>query len=114
MQVKSRSALGQLSDMDIRLLRVFKSVAECGGMAAAELDLNIGISTVSRHIKDLGFQILDVAADGRDTDVEIQLGRGHAAALGHAFEYPQQANVHIAQLAQRGTTLYLHKLPTWY
>jgi DNA-binding transcriptional LysR family regulator len=39
--------------MDIRLLRVFKSVAECGGMAAAELDLNIGISTVSRHVKDL-------------------------------------------------------------
>ena len=53
MQVKSRAVLGQLSDMDIRLLRVFKSVAECGGMAAAELELNIGISTVSRHIKDL-------------------------------------------------------------
>ena len=53
MQAKSRAALGQLSDMDIRLLRVFKSVAECGGMAAAELELNIGISTVSRHIKDL-------------------------------------------------------------
>lgn len=52
MQVKS-PALGQLSDMDIRLLRVFKSVAECGGMAAAELELNIGTSTVSRHIKDL-------------------------------------------------------------
>ena len=53
MQVKSRAVLGQLSNMDIRLLRVFKSVAECGGMAAAELELNIGISTVSRHIKDL-------------------------------------------------------------
>lgn len=53
MQVNSRAALGQLSDMDLRLLRVFKSVVECGGMAAAELDLNIGISTVSRHVKDL-------------------------------------------------------------
>lgn len=53
MQVNSRAALGQLSDMDIRLLRVFKSVVECGGMAAAELELNIGTSTVSRHIKDL-------------------------------------------------------------
>lgn len=53
MQVKSRASLGRLSDMDIRLLRVFKSVAECGGMAAAELELNIGTSTVSRHIKDL-------------------------------------------------------------
>lgn len=39
--------------MDLRLLQVFKSVADCGGMAAAELELNIGTSTVSRHIKDL-------------------------------------------------------------
>jgi len=39
--------------MDLRLLKVFKSVVECGGMAAAELELNIGTSTVSRHVKDL-------------------------------------------------------------
>ncbi|MEZ5606570.1 MAG: LysR family transcriptional regulator [Burkholderiaceae bacterium] len=45
--------LGQVSDMDLRLLQVFKAVVECGGMAAAELELNIGISTVSRHVKDL-------------------------------------------------------------
>ncbi len=51
--INTRAALGQLSDMDLRLLRVFKSVVECGGMAQAELELNIGISTVSRHIKDL-------------------------------------------------------------
>ncbi|MEY4140102.1 MAG: hypothetical protein RLZZ371_2284 [Pseudomonadota bacterium] len=53
MQVTTRAALGQLSDMDIRLLRVFRTVVDCGGMAAAELELNIGTSTVSRHIKDL-------------------------------------------------------------
>ena len=58
MQVKEnspriRAVLGQVSDMDLRLLRVFKAVAECGGMAAAELELNIGTSTVSRHMKDL-------------------------------------------------------------
>jgi hypothetical protein len=50
---KIRAVLGQLTDMDLRLLRVFKSVVECGGMAAAELELNIGTSTVSRHVKDL-------------------------------------------------------------
>jgi DNA-binding transcriptional LysR family regulator len=50
---KYRAVLGQISDMDLRLLQVFKSVAECGGMAAAELELNIGTSTVSRHMKDL-------------------------------------------------------------
>ena len=50
---RQRALLGQISDMDLRLLQVFKSVAECGGMAAAERELNIGASTVSRHIKDL-------------------------------------------------------------
>ena len=50
---KHRAVLGQLSDMDLRLLQVFKSVVECGGMSAAELELNIGTSTVSRHVKDL-------------------------------------------------------------
>ena len=45
--------LGQISDMDLRLLQVFRAVVDCGGMAAAELELNIGTSTVSRHIKDL-------------------------------------------------------------
>lgn len=52
-QPRERALLGQVSDLDLRLLRVFKAVAECGGMAAAELELNIGTSTVSRHIKDL-------------------------------------------------------------
>ena len=50
---RQRAVLGQLSNMDLRLLHVFKSVVECGGMAAAELELNIGTSTVSRHVKDL-------------------------------------------------------------
>ena len=55
MKVKNSTLpqLGQLGDSDLRLLKVFKSVADCGGMAAAELELNVGISTISRHIKDL-------------------------------------------------------------
>lgn len=48
-----RAVLGQLSDLDIRLLRVFKAVVDCGGMTAAELELNIGGPTISRHLKDL-------------------------------------------------------------
>lgn len=53
MKPKARALLGQLGDMDLRLLRVFKAVADCGGMAAAELELNISTSTISRHMKDL-------------------------------------------------------------
>ena len=36
---KNKAVLGQIADMDLRLLRVFKAVADCGGMAAAELEL---------------------------------------------------------------------------
>lgn len=53
MKPKTKALLGQVSDMDLRLLRVFKAVADCGGMAAAELELNISTSTISRHVKDL-------------------------------------------------------------
>jgi DNA-binding transcriptional LysR family regulator len=48
-----KALLGQLSDVDIRLLRIFKVISESGGFSAAELELNIGRSTISRHIKDL-------------------------------------------------------------
>ena len=48
-----KALLGQVSDAEIRLLRVFRAVVACGGLAAAELDLNIGRSTISRHLKDL-------------------------------------------------------------
>ncbi len=50
---RPRAVLGQLSDADWRLLRVFLSVVDCGGMTAAELELNISTSTISRHVKDL-------------------------------------------------------------
>ncbi|WP_189687466.1 LysR family transcriptional regulator [Pseudorhodoferax aquiterrae] len=43
--------------MDLRLLKVFRSVVQCGGMTAAELELNIGTSTISRHIKDLEIRL---------------------------------------------------------
>ena len=52
-QPKSHAVLGQLGDMDLHLLRVFRDVVACGGMAAAALELNIGTSTVSRHVKEL-------------------------------------------------------------
>lgn len=51
--MKERALLGQLSNIDLRLLRVFRAVVESGGISAAELELNIGRSTISRHIKDL-------------------------------------------------------------
>lgn len=54
---KQTALLGQLSDIDLRLLRVYRAVAEAGGFSAAELKLNIGRSTISRHIKDLELRL---------------------------------------------------------
>ena len=48
-----KALLGNVTDSDLRLLRVFRAVVACGGFAAAELELNINRSTISRHIKDL-------------------------------------------------------------
>lgn len=45
--------LAQLSNIDLRLLKVFRVVVETRGISAAELELNIGRSTISRHIKEL-------------------------------------------------------------
>lgn len=51
-QLKS-SLRGQLSDIDIRLLRVFRSVVDHGGYSKAEIALNINRSTISIHMSDL-------------------------------------------------------------
>ncbi len=43
----------QVHDVDLRLLRVFVAIVECGGLSAAESRLNIGRSTISAHLSDL-------------------------------------------------------------
>ena len=45
--------LAQVSDFDIRLLRIFRSVVECGGFSAAETVLGIGRSAISQQISAL-------------------------------------------------------------
>lgn len=43
----------QIHDVDLRLLRIFVAIVECGGLSAAESRLNIGRSTISSHLSDL-------------------------------------------------------------
>ena len=47
----------RIGDTDIRLLRIFKTVVESGGLSAAEIELNIGKSTISKHISDLELRL---------------------------------------------------------
>lgn len=44
---------GQITEIELRLLRVFLVVADCEGLAAAESELEIGRSTISKHLSDL-------------------------------------------------------------
>lgn len=53
MATNTSDKLRQISDFDIRLLKVFQAVVECGGFAAAEAQLGIGRSTISVHIANL-------------------------------------------------------------
>ncbi|MFT3758952.1 LysR family transcriptional regulator [Thauera sp.] len=51
--MKPRALLTNLAEADLRLLRIFIAIVEAGGLAAAELRLNISRSVISRHLKDL-------------------------------------------------------------
>lgn len=58
----------RISDIDLRLIRVFEAVVECGGFSAAQSRLNISTSTISSHIADLekrfGFRLCDRGRGG--------------------------------------------------
>ena len=47
----------QIQDVDLKLLRVFIAIVECGGLSAAEARLNIGRSTISSHLADLEIRL---------------------------------------------------------
>ena len=53
MSTRRPEPLAQVSDFDTRLLRIFRSVVECGGFSAAESVLGIGRSAISQQMSDL-------------------------------------------------------------
>ncbi len=53
MTTKPARPLSPITDVDIRLLRVFRTVVECGGFSAAEVELNISRAAISLHMADL-------------------------------------------------------------
>lgn len=46
-------SIGRISDIDLRWLYVFIKVVESGGYSAAQAELNIGLATISSHMKSL-------------------------------------------------------------
>ena len=47
----------QVQDADLRMLRIFVTIADCGGFSAAQSVLNIGQSTISEYISRLETRI---------------------------------------------------------
>lgn len=45
--------IGQLSDFDLRLIRVFLAIVEAGGVSSAQATLNVGQSTISAQLATL-------------------------------------------------------------
>ncbi|WP_168014762.1 LysR family transcriptional regulator [Halomonas salinarum] len=53
MSRRKEALTGQLSDTDLRLLRIYRKVVECGGFSAAEVELNISRAAISMAMNDL-------------------------------------------------------------
>ena len=47
----------QVHDVDLKLLRIFVAIVECGGLSAAEARVNLGRSTISSHLSDLEIRL---------------------------------------------------------
>lgn len=60
--------LRNVSDMDLRLLRIFSTVVKCGGFTAAQAELNMSQSNISTHIsgleKRLGYRLCERGKGG--------------------------------------------------
>ena len=51
--MRKKIFFGTVSDVDLRLMRVLTKVVECGSLSAAETELGVGRSTISRQISDI-------------------------------------------------------------
>jgi LysR family transcriptional regulator, transcriptional activator for bauABCD operon len=47
----------QFTDFELKLLRVFRAVVECGGFSPAEVELGLTKSAISKHISDLEIRL---------------------------------------------------------
>ncbi|WP_136248707.1 LysR family transcriptional regulator [Halomonas borealis] len=54
---RQEALTGSLSDADLRLMRIYRKVVECGGFSAAEVTLNISRAAISMAMNDLETRI---------------------------------------------------------
>jgi DNA-binding transcriptional LysR family regulator len=69
-------SLPPLSDIDLRLLRVYRTIVECGGFSQAQAELGISRSTISTHMSNLEARLgLTLCRRGRSGFALTERGR---------------------------------------
>lgn len=101
----SKRPLAQVSDFDLRLLRVFRTVAEYGGFAAAESALGITRSAISLHMSDLEKRLgMRLCQRGRAgfalTDQGRDVLRASDALMASIEDF--RSEIHVLQQRVRG------------
>jgi DNA-binding transcriptional LysR family regulator len=83
-------SIGRISDIDLRWLHVFITVVRCGGYSAAQAELNIGLATISSHMKSLesrlGVRLCQRGRAGFSLTEDGQLVYEEAVMLANSLE----------------------------
>lgn len=95
--MKKKNVLNQVTDFDLRLLRLFKTVVESGSFSAAESALGITKSAISLHMSDLEKRLgLRLCQRGRAgfalTDEGSEVLRAAEALLSSVEDFRSEIN----------------------
>lgn len=88
-----------ISDIDLRLLRVFRAVVEAGGFTNAQALLNISQSTISNHMTQLesrlGFKLCNRGRGGFSLTEEGATFYGHLARFFQALQDLEEQSMEL-------------------
>lgn len=88
--------------VDLKRLRLFRQVVECGGLSAAEKVLNINLPTISAHLSALEAQLgMRLCERGRRGFRLTQQGQRVLAACDRLFEQVESFRSDVSELSQQ-------------
>jgi len=99
---RKKAFSGNVDDVDLRLMRVFKTVIECGGLSAAQTELGVGRSTISRQISDLETRLgLRLCHRSRSGFYLTQQGKQTLEYIDRLLKSTEDFNTNIASINNR-------------
>jgi DNA-binding transcriptional LysR family regulator len=88
--------------VDLKRLKLFRQVVECGGLSAAEKVLNINLPTISAHLSSLEAKLgMRLCERGRKGFRLTQQGQRVLAACERLFEHVENFRSDISELSQQ-------------